>query len=212
MTDLTAEEVRVLGCLIEKEATVPDTYPMTLNALRVGCNQSTNRDPVVDYDDATIEAALAQLRQRGLTRIIHPSHGSRTTKYRHVADEALGLDRGPLAVLAVLLLRGPQTLGELRIRTERAHPFDNVGDVAAAVRSLVERDEPLVVQLERQPGQKDVRVAHLLSGEPPLTATPAPRLPVPPSDAVADLRAEVAQLRAALTELARRLGENDLLP
>jgi uncharacterized protein YceH (UPF0502 family) len=219
VSDLSAEEVRVLGCLIEKEATVPDTYPMTLNGLRVACNQSTTRDPVVSYDDGTVDRALTSLRERGLTRIIHPSHGSRTTKYRHVAGDVLGLDRPALAVLSVLALRGPQTLRELRDRTERHHPFADLDEVEAALRSLTERDDPLAAQIGRQPGQKDVRYAHMLSGEPtiPLWAdvAPAPRTqrqPEAATSAIDDLRAEVAELRTALTELARRLGEEDLLP
>jgi uncharacterized protein YceH (UPF0502 family) len=213
MNDLTVEEVRVLGCLIEKEATVPDTYPMTMNALRAACNQSTSRDPVVAYDEGTVDRALTTLRERGLTRIIHPSHGSRTTKYRHVAGDVLGLERPSLAVLSVLALRGPQTLRELRDRTERHHPFADLDEVEAALRSLADRDEPLAVQLERQPGHKDVRFAHLLSGEPAaLPVHVAERVAAPAPAALDELRAEVAELRAVVAELARRLGETDLLP
>jgi uncharacterized protein YceH (UPF0502 family) len=212
MSDLSAEEVRVLGCLIEKEATVPDTYPMTLNALRVACNQSTTRDPVVSYDDGTVERALTSLRERGFTRIIHPSHGSRTTKYRHVAGEVLGLDRPALALLSVLALRGPQTLREMRDRTERHHPFASIDDVEAALRSLTDRGEPLAVQLERQPGHKDVRFAHLLSGEPTIPVASARPQPEASRSGLDELRAEVAELRAVVAELARRLGETDLLP
>jgi uncharacterized protein YceH (UPF0502 family)/predicted SnoaL-like aldol condensation-catalyzing enzyme len=170
--DLTAEEVRVLGCLVEKEATVPDSYPLTLNSLRTACNQSTSRDPVVSYDDHTIERALTALRARGLTRTVH-STSNRAAKYRHVLPDALAVDPGEAAVLAVLMLRGPQTVGELKSRTERHHAFESIDETASVLTRLAARD--MVLQLERQPGQKDARWAHLLT---PLStadaATPAP--------------------------------------
>src|ERR671916_2637321 len=123
--DLSAAEIRVLGCLLEKQRTTPDTYPLTLNALRAACNQSTNREPVVDYDEQTIRDALTRLRQRGWTRYAS-AQGSRSAKYRHLVDEALGLGKDELALLCVMMLRGPQTPGELKQRTERMHPFDGL--------------------------------------------------------------------------------------
>jgi uncharacterized protein YceH (UPF0502 family) len=158
--DLSPEEVRVLGCLVEKEKTVPDSYPLTLNSLRTACNQSTSRDPVVSYDDHTLEQALAALRARGLTRTVH-STSNRATKYRHVLPDALGLDAGETAVLAVLMLRGAQTLGELKSRTDRQHPFASIDETASVLARLADRG--LVLQLDRRPGQKDARWTHLLS-------------------------------------------------
>ncbi len=159
LTGLSAPEIRVLGCLVEKEATTPDNYPLTLNSLRNACNQSTSRDPVVSYGDREIEQALASLRERGLTRTVH-STSNRATKFRHVVPETFELDHGHTAVLAVLLLRGPQTVGELKTRSDRQHHFEATDDVAAVLRGLAERG--LAVQLERRPGQKDARWAHLL--------------------------------------------------
>jgi uncharacterized protein YceH (UPF0502 family)/phospholipid N-methyltransferase len=157
--DLTAEEVRVLGCLVEKEATTPDNYPLTLNSLRNACNQSTSREPVVEYDDPTVERALTSLRARGLTRTVH-STSNRATKYRHVLPDVLGLDPAETAVLAVLMLRGPQTVGELKGRTERQHAFGSLDETAAVLEALAQRE--LALHLERQPGQKDARWVHLL--------------------------------------------------
>jgi uncharacterized protein YceH (UPF0502 family) len=160
--DLDPYEVRVLGCLIEKESTTPDVYPLTLNGLRSACNQSTSRDPVVSYTDVEIDRTLTSLRGRGLTRTVH-STSNRATKYRHVLPEALGLDAAETAVLSVLMLRGAQTVGELKGRTERQHRFDTTDEVAAVLAALAGRDDPIVQRLERQPGQKDARWAHLLA-------------------------------------------------
>ncbi len=171
--ELTAEEVRVLGCLIEKEATVPDSYPLTLNSLRTACNQSTSRDPVVSYDDRDVERALASLRTRGLTRTVH-STSNRATKYRHVVPEVFELDAAQTALLAVLMLRGPQTVGELKGRSERQHPLESTDEVVDVLETLAAKG--LAVHLERQPGQKDARWMHLLSP----TSTPASS-PVPAS-------------------------------
>ncbi len=168
--DLDPFEVRILGCLIEKEATTPDVYPLTLNSLRHACNQSTSRDPVVAYTDLEVERALTSLRSRGLTRTVH-STSNRAIKFRHVLPDVLGLDAAETAVIAVLMLRGAQTVGELKGRTERQHRFESIEEVAAVLAALAGRDDPLVLRLERQPGQKDVRWVHLLA---PLDATVQP--------------------------------------
>ena len=162
----------MLGCLIEKEATTPDAYPLTLNSLRNACNQSTSRDPVMSLSDRDIEQALASLRARGLTRTVH-STSNRAAKYKHVVPETLDTDPPATALLSVLMLRGPQTLGELKSRADRQHPFastDEVGDVLA---ELAARPRPLAVQLDRRPGQKDVRWVHLLSPVDDAAAAPA---------------------------------------
>ena len=160
--DLTAAEIRVLGCLLEKQRTTPDTYPLTLNALRSACNQSTNRDPVVAYDEATIRDAVTRLGRRRWARLASGA-GSRASKYRHLLDESLTSAPDELAVLCVLMLRGPQTPGELKGRTERLHPFADLAAVHAALERLIERD--LVRQLPRRPGQKEERYAHRLSDD-----------------------------------------------
>ena len=159
---LTADEARVLGCLIEKEATTPDAYPLTVNALRAACNQSTSRDPVMNLTDHDIERALGSLRERGLTRTVH-STSNRATKYRHVVPESLDLEPADTALVAVLLLRGEQTVGELKTRTERQHSFPSTEAVVAALTTLAARADPLVRSLDRRPGQKDVRWVELLS-------------------------------------------------
>jgi len=160
--DLYPYELRVLGCLIEKEATTPDVYPLTVNGLRSACNQSTSRDPVVAFTDPEIERALTSLRLRGLTRTVH-STSNRATKFRHVLPEVLGLDAAETAVVSVLMLRGPQTVGELKGRTERQHRFETIEEVAGVLAALAGRDDPLVLRLERQPGQKDARWVQLLA-------------------------------------------------
>ncbi len=160
--DLTSQEVRVLGCLIEKESTTPDNYPLTLNGLRTACNQATSRDPVVSYGDHDVEQALGSLRARGLTRNVH-STSNRAMKFRHVLAEVLALEPGELAVLSVLMLRGPQTLGELKSRADRQHHFSSTDEVAMVLAALAERPEALVRQLDRRTGQKDARWVHLLS-------------------------------------------------
>ena len=194
------EEVRVLACLVEKAATVPDAYPLTMNALRQACNQTSSRDPVVAYDELTVQRALDSLKSAGLVRFVHPAHGERVTKFRHVLDERWGLDVGELAVLAVLALRGPQTAAELRARTERAHAFASPSEVDAVLRRLADREEPLVTALPRQ------RWAHLLEGpvDVDVLATSSP--PALRPDRIAALEAEVAELRSRLDRLERELG------
>ena len=205
---LTSVEVRVLGCLMEKAATTPDVYPLTLNTLRTACNQSSNRDPVVSYDDGTVQSALDTLRARSLTRVVY-STSNRATKYRHVLHETLGLEPAEVAVLTVLLLRGPQTVGEVRTRADRIHAFGSLAEVDEVVDRLAGRDEPLVRRLPRAPGQKDGRVSHLLAGE-PVEPTPAarPASSEPGRDDRLDaLEAEVAALRAEVAAL-RELFES----
>jgi uncharacterized protein len=156
-----AVEIRVLGCLIEKQRTTPDAYPLTLNSLRLACNQSTNRDPVVDYDESTIRGALERLGRRKWTTLASWSN-RRAMKYRHTLDSAVGLSDPELALLCILMLRGPQTPGELKQRSERLHPFAGLAEVEDTVRGLIERD--LVAGLPRRPGQREGRYAQLLGG------------------------------------------------
>lgn len=159
-------EQRVLGALLEKERTVPATYPMTLNGLRTACNQSSGREPVLRLGDEEITAAIDRLKRIGLARVVHASHGARTVKYRQVVDEHLGIeDPGEQAVLTLLLLRGPQTMGELRNRSERLHDFADLDEVEKALTALADRPHPLVRSLPRRPGQKEVRWIHLLGPE-----------------------------------------------
>ena len=160
--DLTAPEVRVLGCLLEKQRMTPEAYPLSLNALRLACNQSTNRDPVVQYDEATIRDALHRLSRRRWTRLAS-GPGSRAPKYRHLLDEALGLPNDEVALLCLLMLRGPQTPGELKQRSGRLHPFADLGAIHAALERLIERE--LAVRHERRPGQKEERYGHRLSDD-----------------------------------------------
>jgi uncharacterized protein YceH (UPF0502 family) len=158
----TPPEIRVVACLVEKQRTTPDAYPLSLNSIRLACNQSTNRDPVVDYDEATVSDALRQTALRGWTRLTSGA-GSRARKYRHLLPEALGIDDGELAVLAVLMLRGAQTPGELKQRTERMHGFADLGAVQEVLERLIERG--YVVRHARRPGQKEDRFEQVLGGE-----------------------------------------------
>lgn len=168
-----AVEIRVLGCLIEKQRTTPDAYPLSLNALRLACNQSTNRNPVVDYDEAVLRDALQRTYRRGWTRLTS-GHGSRAAKYRHLLDEALQLAPDELALLGVLMLRGAQTPGELKQRSERLHRFDDLAAVHDTLRRLIDRGH--VAELPRQPGQKEERYVQLLGGDTVATAA-APAAP-----------------------------------
>ena len=223
--DLTPPEIRVLGCLLEKQRTTPEAYPLSLNALRLACNQSTNRDPVVDYDEATIRDALHRLSRRRWARLAS-GPGSRAPKYRHLFDEALGLPEDELAVLTVLMLRGPQTPGELKQRTERLHPIPDLGAVHATLERLIDRE--LAARLDRRPGQKEERYSQLLGDEVPAASVPAQALapvqtpPAPPApvaapdpdddrverleEEVAALRADLAALRSTLDALRAELG------
>jgi uncharacterized protein YceH (UPF0502 family) len=200
--DLSPVEIRVLGALLEKQRTTPDAYPLTLNGLRLACNQSTNRDPVVDYGEEEIRAALERLRRRGFTRLAS-GHGSRAAKFRHLLDDTLGLGRDEAALLCVLMLRGPQTPGELKQRTERLHDFAGLDAVNETLERLIERG--LAARLGRRPGQKEERYAQLLGeedtdAEPGAThAEPGPTGTKPGlAERVEALEARVAALEAAL--------------
>ncbi|HYX41383.1 MAG TPA: YceH family protein [Pyrinomonadaceae bacterium] len=205
-------EVRVLGALVEKQLTTPEYYPLTFNALMHACNQISNRDPVVAYDEQTVTGALESLREKKLVRMVSTAEG-RVPKYRHVLNEVIELRSAELALLCVLLLRGPQTVGELRGRTERLYSFSDIAYVEAALQALIERaDGPLVVKLSRQTGQKESRYAHLLSGPVELVE----QAQAQPSDAtrtragadrLAQLESEVAALRQELTELRQQFTE-----
>jgi len=204
---LSDVEVRILGCLMEKEATTPDTYPLSLNALTSACNQLSNREPVMSLGEDQVKWAVNNLRQQSLVRAIQPSD-ARVMKFLHLLTEKLDLDQPARAVLSVLMLRGPQTLGEIRTRTNRLTEFTNVADVEAAVRGLIARE--LVVEMARQPGQKEIRFAHLLSGPP--TAAPADAqveiaAAEPRRDRIAELEASLDELRRELAELRSQFEE-----
>ena len=218
--ELTAEEIRVLGCLVEKHLTTPQAYPLTESAVIAACNQSTNRDPVVAFDQTAVRRALLSLRQHGLAKMVHRP-GDRVEKHRHLFDEALSLSPAQVAVLTVLMLRGPQTVGELRTRTERLHQFSDLAEVEAVVSELSSREPlPFVERAPRRPGQNQIRFRHLLGGdldqvaEPTLADAgerayedspgepPAPRLP----DVLAALQAEVSELRDRVARLETELG------
>jgi uncharacterized protein len=220
--DPDAAEIRVVACLVEKQRTTPDVYPLSLNALRTACNQATNRDPVVDYDEATVAEALRRLALRGWTRLASGA-GSRARKYRQLLPEALGVDDAELSLLAVLMLRGAQTPGELKQRSERLHGFADLAAVEATLEALVERG--YVVRHERRPGQKEVRYSQLLGGlgeegasaaaegsdseEPAPTDAGTPQEPdlVPAEDRLTRLERELATLRSELASLREALGE-----
>ncbi len=214
MLDVSAVEIRILGSLVEKQRTTPDAYPLTLNALRAACNQSTSRDPVVGYDDATLREALERLGRRGWTRLASGPH-SRSPKYRHLLEEALGLDAPEQSVLAVLMLRGPQTSAELRARTERLHAFASVAAVDDVLARLADRG--LARLNERRPGEREARWQQLVSADPGGLEVAAPVAAQaheagPPiaaaspdagalADRVAELEAQVADLTARLEQL-----------
>jgi uncharacterized protein len=210
---LDSVQIRVLGCLLEKQQTTPDAYPLTLNSLRLACNQATSRDPVVDYDEATVQQAAQRLGRRGWARLAS-YHGSRSPKYRHLLDEALGLLPDERALLCVLMLRGPQTLGELKQRSERLHPFGDLRSVEETLDQLTTRD--LGRWLERAPGQKEARYGHLLDdeGQPaipepePMDADPTFQQPEPDdlANEVARLRRELDALRQDVDALREQLG------
>lgn len=210
-----AVEIRVLGCLIEKQRTTPDAYPLSLNALRLACNQSTNRDPVVSYDEETVSAALRRTAQRGWTRLASGA-GSRARKYRHLLPEALGLDDAEVSLLAVLMLRGAQTPGELKGRSERLHGFESLAAVEETLDGLIERG--WVRREERRPGQKEERYSQLLGGdedsEAPAATAPAAEVSAAEveienagPDRLDQLEADLLALRAEVTKLREALGD-----
>ena len=209
---LSAAEARVLGALIEKEITTPDYYPLTLNALINACNQRSNREPVMDIDEDDARQALHGLENKQLAGRARSADG-RVTKYEHWLGEAFNFSRAETALICVLLLRGPQTPGELRGRTERMHRFEEISDVLAGLQKLTEREPSLVAMLPRQPGTKEARYAHLLSG--PVESIPLPASPAPvPSiatttpeqdDRIAQLESTVAELRREVTALREKI-------
>jgi uncharacterized protein YceH (UPF0502 family) len=211
-----AVEIRVLGCLIEKQRTTPDVYPLTLNALRLACNQATNRDPVVAYDENTIRSGIERLVQRKWATLASWSN-RRSMKYRHTLDGALGLSDAEISVLAVLMLRGAQTPGELKTRTERLHSFAGMGELAGTLDGLIERR--LVVRLDRRPGQREERYTQLLGAEeespppepadetaPPPERSPAPAVGDGDAERIARIERQLAELRAEIKALREELG------
>ncbi len=196
-------EGRVLGCLIEKERTVPDQYPLSMNSLVSACNQSSSRDPVMTLDEHEVDAAVSTLKAQGCARIVHPTHGRGVVRVRQVFDEKFALEAADAAVMGVLLVRGPQTAAELRTRTERLHNFDTVADVDTCLHQLAERQ--LVQLIERQHGQKEQRWQQLVADEAEQSAAPAAitasGLSGSVVDRVAQLEERVAKLEAALADL-----------
>ena len=198
-----AVEIRVVGCLLEKQRATPDAYPLSLNALRLACNQATNREPVVEYDEATVVEALRRTALRGWTRLASGA-SSRARKYRHLLDEALGADDAELSLLAVLMLRGAQTPGELKQRTERLHSFADLGVVHETLERLVERG--YVARHPRRPGQKEERFEQLLGGAGEAPAQDDPPL-TPAGDRLDRLERELGELRDQVRQLREALGE-----
>jgi hypothetical protein len=205
---LSDVEARVLGSLLEKDITTPDYYPLSLNALINACNQKSNRDPVMNLDEDQVRQALHALSGKRLAASVS-SADSRVTKYEHRLQEAFNFTRGETAVIGVLLLRGPQTPGELRGRTERMHRFEDLSEVQAVLQRLMQREPPLAVVLPRQPGTKEARYMHLFCGEPEgwEPSAPAPALSVDDTDRIARLEDELKTLRAELEELRGQLAD-----
>lgn len=200
---LTVIEGRVLGCLMEKERTVPDQYPLSMNALVQACNQSSSREPIMSLDEFEVDASITSMKSQGLVRIVHPSHGRSVTRYRQVADEKLELDDAAAAIVAALLVRGPQTVAELRSRTERLHGFESSSEVEECLRNLA--GSTLVRLLDRQVGQKEQRWQQLIAEESEPVVTPTAIVPAAVAgsmaDRVAQLEERVAKLESALAGL-----------
>jgi len=214
VTLLSEAEVRVLGSLVEKQVTTPDYYPLTMNALVHACNQISNRDPVVQYDERQVADAVDSLRLKNLVYIFYGAE-SRVPKYKHMTREVFSLSPSELAALCVLMLRGPQTVGEVRGRTGRLYEFADLREAEATLEGLAQRDEPLVTKLARQAGRKEARYAHLLSGQPVVdeeaemqtSSSSAPRARAGESERVARLEAEVERLSGELAEMRRQFEE-----
>lgn len=212
-TKLTPIEVRVLASLVEKQLTTPEYYPLTLNALTAACNQKSNRDPVMSLGDTEIQAAIDSLRDQSLVYLYYGT-GTRTVKYKHMLPSVYELDPAGVAVLAVLMLRGPQTIGEIRERSGRMHEFGDLNEVQETLDELAHRDEPLLARLERQAGQKEARYAHLLSGEVDVTslattgekrsATADPSRLETLENEIASLKHELAEFRATFDEFRKQ--------
>lgn len=207
MNELSKMQVRVLGCLIEKKETTPDQYPLTLNALRNACNQKTARNPVVNYTEGEVGHTLRELESLGLVTEVW---GARVPKYEHQAAKALEVHSQGIACLCPLMLRGPQTLGEVKTNSHRLHEFDDLDDLRFALKRLAEHEPPLVVTLPRQPGQKEERYAHLLSGEPEIPAPTAYPVSAGRSeliDRVELLEMELNDLKEKIARIEEQLGE-----
>jgi uncharacterized protein YceH (UPF0502 family) len=203
---LSNTEVRILGCLIEKEMTTPDYYPLTLNALTNACNQKSNRNPVVSYEETSVVRGLESLQEKGLSEKIYKAD-SRVPKYRHLFKEKLKLSRSTVAVMCVLMLRGPQTIGEIRGRSERMHKFNDLNEVEEVLNELMNKEQPMVIRLPRQAGRKENRFMHFLSGEPEIQE---PEISVPEEAATKQVRAEndrIAKLENELAALRREFDD-----
>lgn len=200
---LTDIETRVLGALVEKQVTTPEYYPLTLNALTLACNQKNNRYPVTSYSESEVANAVESLREKNLAYVFYGST-SRVPKYKHVMPEVLHLNAAEVALMCVLMLRGPQTPGELRGNAARLHEFTGLDEIEQTLNGLISRDsDPLVVRLPRQPGQKEVRFAHLLSGEPKIEQVTLPDRPQP----VESLAQRVERLEIEVGELRRQFDQ-----
>ena len=213
--DLTPVQARIVGALLEKQLTTPDVYPLTLKALTAACNQSSNREPVVAYEERLVETSVLALKAKGLARIVHPGAGERSTRYRQVLDEAMQLSSAERALVCALLLRGAQTVAELRARTERLHGFGSADELEDALDGLARREPPLVARLDRRAGQKEQRWLQLLEAGaeeraalPVSTSlTPSAAVRAAGSDRVDALEARVEALEARVAALAEALGE-----
>jgi uncharacterized protein YceH (UPF0502 family) len=208
---LNETEARIVGSLVEKQLTTPEYYPLTLNALVNACNQKSNRDPVVNYDESTVTAVLERLRDRNIVYVYYGST-SRVPKYKHMLPSIYELEPDELAVICVMLLRGPQTLGELRTRTERLFNFAGLGEIQETLDRLARRDDPLVARLPVQPGQKEARFAHLLSGDVDVEALAAAHAARSSrggveSERIEKLEEEVAALRAEVEAIQQTFEE-----
>ncbi len=207
-TTIDEVEARVLGSLVEKQLTTPEYYPLTLNALTAACNQKSNREPVMALGETEIMGAIDRLRDKNLVYLFYGS-GSRTVKYKHMLPNVFELDEAGVAVMALLLLRGPQTVGELRGRSDRLHEFGGLDEVQATLDELVDRNDPLITRLERAPGQKEARYAHLLCGPVDASSASVERAAVTTgsNNKLGELETEIESLRTALTEFRAEFEE-----